>query len=229
MLLQTWGDVLNASFQNLWFGVVAFVPNLVIAIILFIAGWFLGRALGRGVAQLFSTLKFDSLFKGTAFDEALQKSGMKVSVSGFFGGIVKWFFIVLFLMASLDIVGLTQVNVFLRDVVVNFLPNVVIAAFVLLIATFVSNAMKKIVVGSAKAAGVSSANMLGTVTVYAIWIFAFIIALSELGIAVQFMQILFTGIIAMLAIAGGLAFGLGGRDAASRTIERVRDEMGGRR
>jgi len=85
--------------------------------------------------------------------------------------------------------------------------------------------MKKLVRASAQAANVRSANMLGSITLYAIWIFAFIIALSELGIATAFMQILFTGFIAALAIALGLAFGLGGKDAASRAIEKVSNDM----
>jgi len=67
--------------------------------------------------------------------------------------------------------------------------------------------------------------MVGTISYYAIWIFALIIALSTLGIAPQFMQILFTGIVAMLAIAGGLSFGLGGRDAAQKAIENVSQDM----
>jgi len=88
--------------------------------------------------------------------------------------------------------------------------------------------VKKIVTASAKAANVRSANLLGTITRYAIWIFAFIIALSELGIATAFMQILFTGLIAALAIAGGLAFGLGGKEAASRSIEKISNDISSR-
>lgn len=228
MLLQTWGDVFSVSFQNLWLGVVSFVPSLIVAIIIFIVGWVVGSVVGKAIAQVIASLKIDNLFRGTGLEEALNKAGFRLSVGGFFGGLVKWFIIIVFLMTSLEIVGLSQVNEFLREVVLSYLPNVIIAAFVLVIASVVADAMRKVVVGSAKAANVRSANMLGTVTVYAIWIFAFIIALSELGIAVQFMQILFTGIIAMLAIAGGLAFGLGGRDAAARTIDHVKNDMQGR-
>ena len=158
----------------------------------------------------------------------LARAGMKLSVGGFLGGLVRWFIVAVFLMTSLEIVGLTQVNDFLRNVVIAYLPQVIIASIILIIATVISDAMKRVVEGSAKAAGVRSANLLGTITRYAIWIFAFIIALSELGIAGSFMQILFTGIIAMLAIAGGLAFGLGGKEAAARAIEKVQHETSNR-
>ena len=119
-------------------------------------------------------------------------------------------------------------NDFLSTAVLFYLPKVIIAALVLIIATVIADAMKKLVLTSAKAANISSANMLGSITKYAIWIFAFIIALSELGIAAAFMQILFTGLIAGLAIAFGLAFGLGGKEAASRAIENISKDMSSR-
>jgi len=85
--------------------------------------------------------------------------------------------------------------------------------------------MKKIVQASAKAVNASSANLLGSITSYAIWIFAIIIALSEIGIATYFMQVLFMGLIVMVAIAGGLAFGLGGKEAAAGLIEKVSKDI----
>ncbi len=224
MLLQTWGEVLGASLQNLWWGFVSFVPNLIVAVVIFIIGWVIASVIGRVIDQAITALKIDSLFKSAGADKMFEKAGFHFSVGGFLGGLVKWFVIVVFLMTALEIVGLTQVNSFLREVVLSYLPQVVIASLVLIVATVISDAMRKIVEGSARAANVHSAKLLGTIVKYAIWIFALIIALSELGIASQFMQILFTGIIAMLAIAGGLAFGLGGKDAAAKCIEKVRSE-----
>ena len=89
--------------------------------------------------------------------------------------------------------------------------------------------MQKVAVGSAKAAEVKSASFLGGVTRWAIWVFAILIALSQLGIAAQFMFTLFTGVVAMLALAGGLAFGLGGRDAAQKYLERLRRDISSNR
>lgn len=224
MLIQTWGEVFGASLQNLWWGFVNFVPNLIVALIIFIVGWVVGSVVGRAIEQVVTALKVDALFKSAGADEVLSRAGFKLDVGGFLGGLVKWFIIVVFLMTSLEVIGLTQVNNFLHEVVLNYLPNVIIAALVLIVATIIADAMRRIVEGAARAANVHSAGLLGAITKYAIWIFAIIIALSELGIAAQFMQILFTGLIAMLAIAGGLAFGLGGKEAAARTIEKLRSE-----
>jgi hypothetical protein len=210
---------------GLWYGFINFVPSLLLAIILFIIGLVVGSIVGRAVAQVISALKIDKLFESAGVEEVMARMGMTLNIGKFFGVIVKWFIVIVFLMASLQIVGLTQVNDFLRTAVLFYLPKVVIAAIVLIIATILADIMKKLVVASAKAANIASANMLGSITNYAIWGFAFIIALSELGIASAFMQILFTGLIAALALALGLSFGLGGQAAAARAIDNISKEM----
>jgi small-conductance mechanosensitive channel len=225
MFIQTWGEVFSQSLLGLWYGFISFVPSLLGAIILFVVGWVIGSLIGKAIAQLAVVLKVDKLFDSAGANAFMEKAGLKLKVSGFIGGIVKWFIIVVFLMASLQIIGLTQVNDFLREAVLYYLPKVVIAALVLVIATVLADAMRKVVRASAQAANIRSANMLGSITLYAIWIFAFIIALSELGIATAFMQILFTGFIAALAVALGLAFGLGGKEAAGRAVDKISDEM----
>lgn len=225
MFIQNWSDVFSTSLQGLWYGFINFVPGLIGAIILFVLGIVIGALVGKVISQLIAALKVDKLFESAGANDFMNRAGMKLSVSGFIGSLVKWFTIIVFLMASLQIIGLTQVNDFLRTAVLYYLPKVIIAAFVLVIATILADAMKKIVKSSAQAANLSSANMLGSVTLYSIWIFALIIALSELGIASAFMQILFTGIIAAMAIALGLAFGLGGKEAASRAVEKISSDM----
>lgn len=225
MFIQSWGEFFNGSLMDLWGGFIHFVPSLLGALILFIIGWVVASVIGKAIAQVLNALKLDKLFESAGAAELLNRAGMKLNVGGFIGSVVKWFIIVVFLMASLEILGLTQVNDFLREAVLFYLPKVVIASLVLVIATVISDTMKKLVQASAQAANVRSANMLGSITRYAIWIFAFIIALSELGIASSFMQILFTGLIAALAIACGLAFGLGGKDAAAKAIDSFKNNM----
>jgi len=225
MSLQTWSDVLTQSFQSLWIGVVDFVPNLIVAIVIFILGWIIGAVIGRVVAQLIKAVKIDRALESMGVGDILSKAGFRLDSGAFVGGLVRWFFIIAFLVASFDVLGLTQVNIFLQQVVLSYLPNVIVAALILLVAAVIADAMQKVVVGSAKAADVANAHFLGGVTRWAIWLFAIIIALAHLGIAQQFMQILFTGLVVMLALAGGLSFGLGGRDAASKYIERLRGDI----
>lgn len=225
MFIQTWGEVFSTSLQNLWYGFASFVPNLLIAIIIFIVGWVIADVVAKGIAKLIEALKVDKLFRGAGAEEMLNRAGLRLNVGGFLGEVVRWFVLVVFLMTSLEILGLFQVNDFLREVVLSYLPQVVIAALILILAAILSNAIGRVVSASAKAAHMPKASLAASIARYAVWTFAFIIALSQLGIAAQFMQIIFTGLVAMLTIAGGLAFGLGGRDAAARTIEKMRGDM----
>jgi small-conductance mechanosensitive channel len=223
MLLQ-WAQVLTISLQNLWVSFIYFLPSFLGAIIIFIIGWVIADVVGKAIKQVFDALKVDKLFASAGAEEVVHRAGFKFSVGGFIGWVVKWFIIIVFLMASLEILGLSQVNMFLREVVLTYIPQVVIAALILLAASVLSEFAARITSGTAKAANVRSAAMLGTIVKYAIWIFAFIIALAQLGVAPEFMQILFTALVAALALAFGLSFGLGGRDAASRAIEHFRSE-----
>lgn len=227
MYLNTWADVLTLSLQNLWVGVVSFVPNLVIAIIILIIGWLIGALFGRAVWQAFRSLKVDEALRRAGFESFLRRGGLNLDSGAFIGGLVKWFIIVVFLVAAFDVLGLSQVNTFLNEVVLVYLPRVLVAALVLLVAGVIGDVVQRMVVAAAKTAEVRSAHFAGSVAKWAIWIFAILVALSQLGIAAAFSQTLFTGVVIALSLAIGLSFGLGGQDAASKFLERLRGEMSG--
>lgn len=225
MLLQTWGDVLVLSFQGLWTGVVAFLPQLVVAVVIFIVGWVIAVALDRVVTQIFHALKVDNALQGIGIEEPLSRAGIKLNSGAFIGALVKWFFIIVFLVAAVDVLGLRQVNEFLSTVVLVYLPKVIVAAIILVMAAVLAETMKRLVTGSARAAHLPSAGFLGGVSKWAIWIFALLAALFQLGIAGPLVQTLFTGAIAAISLAVGLSFGLGGKEAAARFIERLRTDI----
>ena len=225
MTFNAYSYVLTKSFQDLWIGVIGFLPELVVAAIIFIVGWLVGALFGRAVAQIIRSLKVDNALRGAGLEGAVQRAGYRLDVGKFIGGIVKWFIIVVFLVAALDVLGLSQVNVFLQQVVLLFLPQVFVAVLILLVSAVLAEAVQHAVVGAAKAAHMSSANFLGAVSKWSIWIFAVLAALFQLGVAAAFVQTLFTGIVLALSLAVGLSFGMGGQDAAARYIEKLRKEV----
>lgn len=220
----TWGDVFTESLKTLWWSFVQFTPKLVVAVVFFMVGWFLGSLIAKALEQVFKSLKVDSLFASIGADNFFRKAGMNLNSGHFVGEVVKWFVIIVFLLPSLNLVGLYDVSSFLKDDVLGYLPKVIIAAFVLIIAAIVSEGLSKTVLATAKSMNLKSANMLGAVAKYAVWGFAFIIALGKLGLG-DYMSILFSGIIAMLALGSALAFGLGAKDAAGRFISKLGEEV----
>ncbi len=225
MLVQTWGDVLVLSFQQLWGGVVVFVPKLIIALVVFIIGWIIAVALGKVVEQIIRALKVDTALKSLGADEAVSRAGMKLDSGMFIGGLVRWFFILVFVLAAFDVLGLSQVTEFLRSVVLAYIPQVIVAALILVAAALLAETVNNVVEGGARAAHLPSAGFLGGVAKWSIWIFAILAALFQLGIAGPFVQTIFTAFVAMVAIAGGLAFGLGGKEMASRYLEKLRSDI----
>lgn len=225
MVLETWGDVLTASFQDLWRAVLQFVPNLIIALIILILGWAIGALIGRIISQIVKSIKLDAALESAGIGALLRRGNLPLNSGAFLGGLVKWFIIIVFLVAAFDVLNLTQVNIFLQQVVLLYLPQVIVAVLILLVGGVVGDFMAKVVQASAKTARVSSANFLSTVTRWAIWVFAILIALSQLGIATAFIQTLFTGFVIALALALGLSFGLGGQEAARETIEKIRKDV----
>ncbi|OIO30138.1 hypothetical protein AUJ22_00010 [Candidatus Nomurabacteria bacterium CG1_02_31_12] len=222
---MTWGEVFNVSLQGLWWGFIQFAPKLILAIIFFVIGWILGSLITKAFEQVFSALKIDNLFKSLGVDDFFRKAGMNLNSGHFVGEVMKWFIIIIFLLPSLNLIGLDSIAYFLKDDVLGFLPRIVIAAFVLIIATMVADFLSKTAYASARAMNLKSSHMLSSLVKYTVWVFAFIIALGQLGVAEGYMSILFTGIIGMLAIGGALAFGLGGKDAAARLISKLGEEM----
>jgi hypothetical protein len=225
MLINTWGEVLTRSFQDLWLGVIDFIPSFVIAFIIFILGWIIGAVLGKAIAQIIHSLKLDNALRSAGFEAAVSRAGFKLDSGAFLGSLVKWFVIIVFLVASLDVLGLSQVNVFLQQVVLLYLPKVIVAVLIMLVAVVIAEAMQGVVVGAARAAHMRSANFLGTLTRWSIWVFAGLAALFQLGVAAAFLQTLFTGIVIAIALAFGLSFGIGGQKAAADYLEKLRRDV----
>ncbi|MDP3710102.1 MAG: hypothetical protein Q8R29_00030 [bacterium] len=223
MVLQTWGDVVVASLQEVWTGVANFLPLLIGALIVFVVGWVVAVAVGKLVEQIVDSLRIDKLLMKLSFHKVWERAGWKTDSGAFVGALVRWFLIVVFLLAAVNVLGLTQVSDFLRAVVL-YLPNVIVAALILVIAAVVADAVEKLLRGSVEAMGYKG-SLAGVVVRWAIWVFAVVAALLQLGIATALVQTMVTGLVAVLVLAFGLAFGLGGKEAAADAIYKLRNEL----
>ena len=225
-MIQDWSSVTLKALQDLWYGFAGFVPKLIGALIVFIVGWFIAAWIGKLVAEILKRIKFDKLFEKTKWEEAMQKAEFKISMSGFVGGLVKWILAIAFLLAAVEILGMSQFAGFLKDILA-WLPNVVVAAAIFIVAVIVADILEKLVKAVVGKMDVKYVNWIGSVVRWSIWVFAILAALSQLGIGSDIIQILVTGFVALIVISGGLAIGLGGKDVAKEMLESMRNKLRG--
>ncbi len=225
MIVSQSTDAVTGAFNDLWYTVISYLPAILAAVVVFLIGWIVGIVLYRVIVEVVKVLRVNEALKAAGVNDAAKDAGFKLDVGKFLATLVEWFIILVFLDASLEILGLTRVTIFLQSVVLLYLPQVIVASLILILGAIVAEVVKGLVSGSARAAGATSGNLAGTVAKWAIWITAILAALNQLGIASDFVQTLFTGVVIALSLAFGLAFGLGGKEAAARTIEKIRSEI----
>jgi hypothetical protein len=210
-------DIVQNSLLTLWAGVAGFIPRFIAALVVFLIGWLIAVLLGKLAWQIVKILHIDNALTKVGFRRAWERSGFHLDTAKLFYELVKWFFIVVFLMAATNILGLIEVTNFLQSVV-YYIPNVIIAAIILLIGILVAKFIEGVVQGSVKAAGLASANFLGALAKWAVFVFTLLIALSQLKVADDIIKIVITGLIAATALALGLSFGLGGAKHAEEMV-----------
>lgn len=225
-MVTDWYTITIQALQDLWQGILGFIPTLLGAIVVFVIGWFVALGAGKLVTEVLARLKFNKLFERMGWQGAFEKAKLDVNPSEFLGAIVKWTLVIVFLLASVEILGLIEFAGFLKGILL-YIPNVFVAALILVVAAIVADILEKIVVASVEKVIVGFAHLAGMIVKWAIWIFATLAILYQLGVAPAFMEILFTGLIAVLVISLGLAFGLGGKEVAAELLQDLKGKLKG--
>lgn len=221
---MNYSTTVSQSLEQLYGRFIDFLPSFVVAVIILVVGWIVAVAVAKLVRSVLNSVKVDDIGDKLGLDQVSARTGMRMSVSGSIAWLIKWFLLIAIFLAAADILGLNQISEFL-NAVLAYIPNVIAAAAILLVGTLVAGFLSRLVRHSVQAAGLTSADLLGAVTQWSVMIFTILATLDQLKVAQSFVQTLFTGVIAMLAIAGGLAFGLGGRDNASKVLDKVERDI----
>ncbi len=212
------------SLSALYATVIGYLPNLVAAIIVLIIGWLVGMFLSGVVHKVLDMVKIDHLANQLGLNSLSDKVGKKLSLAALGGWVVKWFFFLGTFIAAADILKLEAVSTFLYQDVLSYAGNVVVAMAVLLLGILAANFFSGIVNAAVNASGLHKSNLLASITKWAIIAFTILTVLSKLGVD-DYLKELFKAIIAMLAIAGGLAFGLGGKDTAKKVLDKIEQNL----
>jgi hypothetical protein len=225
-----WGDSVFLAASTALNNLLAAVPVIIGALLILAIGWILAGILARLATELLSRAGADRLFAehgGQVYGDRART--FKPSVAG--GELVKWLIRIVFLVAAANVLNLPQVSELLNQVLL-WIPNLIVAAIILLVAPLIARFVRGVIEVGAGRMGFTNAALLGRIAEAAIVVFAVIVAIDQIGIAADLVNTLFIGVVAALALAIGLAFGLGGRDVAAeltrqwyessqRTVERV--------
>ena len=221
---NNYSNAIGDSVRALYDRFIAFLPNFLVAVIILVVGWVVAIFVAKIIKEVLHSVKLDEIGDKLGLDELSSRTGVKLSISGTIAWLVKWFLLVAVFMAVAEILSLNQISDFLNQVLL-YIPSVVAGAAILLVGSMVARFLAGVVRHSVQAAGLASADLLAAVTQWSVMVFTVLATLDQLKVAPGFVSTLFTGIIAMLAIAGGLAFGLGGREHATKVLNKIERDI----
>lgn len=204
--------------------VVLFLPRLAAALVVFlvglvVAGW--GKSL---TVRLLKAIRLSQLIKGSGVSTFLEKAEVSTKIEELLGAVVRWVLILVFLMTTVNVLGLTAVSEML-NVILSFIPKLISAALILGIGVLVAGLLESVVKGALGSLDLKAARLVGKLTSYVTVVFATLAAMAELGIAAQFVNALVFGAVGMLALGVGLALGLGSKDVVADLLKEWYKEL----
>ncbi|MBV9582978.1 MAG: small-conductance mechanosensitive ion channel [Chloroflexi bacterium] len=215
--VSSWADALMTSFAAGLAVLFAAVPKILGFLVILIIGWFIASAIAGVVTALLRAVHFNDVARRSGFSGFVEKMGVRQDASGFLADLVKWFIRLIVLVSAFDALGLPAVSQVLEQLLL-WIPNLVVALVILVIAGLAANALAGLIRGATAEAHLGNPELLATIARVAVWAFAIVIAVNQVGIATTLVNTLFMGFVGALALALGLAFGLGGRETAGEIV-----------
>ncbi|MCL5434882.1 MAG: hypothetical protein M1405_00645 [Patescibacteria group bacterium] len=214
------GVVLANSLNNALLGIVYFIPKFVGGLVILLIGIIVSTIVKQILIEIFKALRIESFLKKYGVPELKEE----FTWTNLLAEIVRWFIIIIFLIPTADVWGLPRIITVLNEFLL-YLPNVFVAAVIGLVGLVFARLSHDVILASTKGIDPQTSSAIASVTKWAVSVFVILAVLSQLGVATDLIRILFTGLVAMLAVAGGIAFGLGGQGAAKDVIEEVRKKL----
>jgi hypothetical protein len=215
--VSDWGQAIMTSVAAALALLLGAIPKVIGFAVILIIGWIIASALATAVAAILRTVKFNELAQRAGISGFVQKMGVRTDAAGFLATLVKWFVRLIVLVTAFDALGLPAVSQVLQQILL-WLPNLVVALVVLVIAGLAANALAGLVRGATAESGLGNPDLLAAIARVAVWAFAIVIAVNQIGIATTIVNTLFMATVGAIAVAFALAFGLGGRETAGEIV-----------
>lgn len=217
--VTNWATAILVSLSAALATVFAFIPKLVGFLVILLIGWIVGLALEKAITYLLRKVGFERVSQRIGLTRLEQQMGMRMDTAGILGKVVFWFVFLIFLVPAVDALGIPSITVLLGQIIA-YIPNVFVAILVIFLGFLLATVVADLLRGAFARSTTFDPNIVANIARYAIIGFAALIALEQLQIAPSLLNILFTAIVGSVALAFGLAFGLGGREAAQRWLAR---------
>ena len=223
--MQILSQILQSFFSLLMENLVIFIPQFFVAVIFLWAGWLISLFLEKVILVISRALKIDRYVKYTGIHDFLGRGGVKFDAGVFLGASVKWLTAFVFLLSSLQVLGFPMVGAFVFQGIFTRLPLVLITVFLLLFTSLGAKVLKHFVTAFARSFGISSANFLGIASSALVWGVVLFLMISQTGLTEEYLKIIFIGVVSMVSLAFGLAFGLGGKEEAGMVVTKIRKNI----
>ena len=215
--VRDWGEAFLTSIASALALLLGAIPKIIGFLVILIIGWILSGILATAVASLLRAVRFNDLAQRSGFSGFIRQMGIENDAAGMLASLAKWFVRLIVLVVAFDALGLPAVSQVLQQLLL-WLPNLVVAMVILVIAGLAANALHGLVRGATAQAGLGNPDLLANVARVAVWGFAIVVAVNQIGVAETLVNTLFLGLVGALALALGLAFGLGGRETAGQIV-----------
>ena len=211
-------DTFISVFNQLTADFITFIPTFLVALVVFLVGLLVARIARNLIIKLFSALKLSKLTASPSLTKFLKKAEIEKKLENVFGEIVRWLIILVFSITSLNLLGLDTLTQVLNGFL-NYIPNIFASLVIILAGTLLAGFLERVVKASLAGFDVRTSRIMGKFTSYLIMIVIVLAAISQLGIAQYFINILFIGFIAIITLAFGLGLGLGSKDLIKKILE----------
>lgn len=212
-----WSAALMTSLASAMALFFSAIPKVLGFLVILIVGWLIASLVEKGVAALLRTVRFNELSQRAGLADFVGRMGTSTDSSGLLAAVVKWFIRLIALVVAFDALGLPAVSQVLREFLL-WLPNVVVAMVVLVIGGLLARALGNVVRGAVAKSALGDPDVLARVASGLVWAFAIVVAVNQIGIATALVNTLFMAVVGAIALALGLAFGLGGRETAGELV-----------
>jgi mechanosensitive ion channel-like protein len=215
--VTSWTDAVMTSLAAALAILLGAIPKIIGFAVIVIIGWLIASAVATAVASILRAVKFNDLAQRGGFADFVHKMGIRQDSAGFIANLAKWFIRLIVLVSAFDALGLPAVSQVLQQLLL-WLPNLVVALVVLVLAGLAANALSGLVRGATAESGLGNPDLLASIARIAVWAFAIVVAVNQIGIATELVNTLFMATVGAVALALGLSFGLGGRETAGQIV-----------